>query len=428
MNLFNIIAIVIVVSTIFAYFNKRVLKLPNNIGVMIIAIFVSVSLLFTDNIFPKFFADSMSLIKSVDFSNLLIGVILNFLLFAGTIQIRIKDLREQQLPVILFSTIGVVISTFIVGTLLYWILPLFGLKIPIEQCFLFGALISPTDPVSVLGILKDAGIPKSLETKIAGESIFNDGVGLVIFVTILHAIHNPDESISAKDVLYTFAKDALGGVALGIAIGFIGSRALKTIDDHKIEVMITLAIVMGGYIIAKSLEVSAPLTMVAAGIFVGNYGRRIGMTELSEDYIEKFWEIIDEILNVILFVLIGLELLLIEDYKNYWLIGIITIPVVLVARFISILLPSFIVRLRQKMSIKTISFLTWGGIRGGISIALALSLSYNLHKNLFIFVTYTVVVFSVIVQGLSIEKIVALQKRKMKEKGITDVDEKLEEF
>lgn len=406
MNLFNIIAVVIVIATFFAYINTRFLKLPNNIGVMIIAIAVSVLLILTNNIFPQLFRNSIELIQSVDFSNLIIGVVLNLLLFAGTIQIKIKDLKQQQLPVILFSTIGVIISTFIVGGLLFGLMLVMNMRVSIEQCLLFGALISPTDPVSVLGILKDSGLPKSLETKIAGESLFNDGVSLVIFVTILHAIHKPEVSISAKDVLRPFLVEALGGMLLGVILGFVGLRALKTIDDYKIEVMITLAVVMAGYIVAETLGISAPLTMVAAGVFIGNYGKKYAMSEVSKDYIDKFWEILDEILNVILFVLIGLELLLIKNFDNYWLIGLLTIPIVLIARFVSILLPSFVVRLQQKMPVRTIAFLTWGGLRGGVSIALALSLGGGLDKDMFIFMTYCVVVFSVIVQGLSMEKIV----------------------
>ena len=422
MNLFNIIALFIVIATVFAYINRRFLKLPNNIGVMIIAIVVSILLLLTSSLFPKISADSVKLISSVDFTDIIIGVVLNFLLFAGTIQIKIKDLRAQQLPVVLFSTLGVVISTFIVGGLLFGVMQLLGSPVSIEQCLLFGALISPTDPVSVLGVIKDTGVPKSLETKIAGESIFNDGVALVIFVTILHAIHNPGEGVSLKDIMHIFLREAIGALLLGVALGFVSSGALRTIDDYKVEVMITIAVVMGGYILAKSLSVSAPLTMVSAGIFIGNYGKKYAMSDVSKEYIDKFWELIDEILNIILFVLIGLELLLIKNFDNYWLIGLITIPIVLFARFISILLPSLIVRLQQKMTMKTIVFLTWGGLRGGVSVALALSLGAGMHKNLFIFITYCVVVFSIIVQGLTIEKIV---NKKFKKQAIENADKSL---
>ncbi|MBG9377298.1 sodium:proton antiporter [Panacibacter sp. DH6] len=422
MNLFNVIAVFIVIATVFAYINRRFLKLPNNIGVMIIAIVVSILLLLTSRLFPTISADSVKLISSVDFTDVIIGVVLNFLLFAGTIQIKIKDLRAQQLPVVLFSTIGVVISTFIVGGMLFGVMQLLKSPVSIEQCLLFGALISPTDPVSVLGVIKDTGVPKSLETKIAGESIFNDGVALVIFVTILHAIHNPGEGVSLKEVSHIFLREAVGALVLGVALGFVSSGALRTIDDYKVEVMITIAVVMGGYILAKSLSVSAPLTMVSAGIFIGNYGKKYAMSDVSKEYIDKFWELIDEILNIILFVLIGLELLLIKNFDNYWLIGIITIPVVLFARFISILLPSLIVRLQQKMTMKTIVFLTWGGLRGGVSVALALSLGAGMHKNLFIFITYCVVVFSIIVQGLTIEKIV---NKKFKRQAIENADKSL---
>jgi len=287
---------------------------------------------------------------------------------------------------------------------MYGLFQLLQFPIPFLHCLLFGSLISPTDPVSVLGILKETDIPKSLETKIAGESLFNDGVSLVIFFTILHTIHNPDDSITAKDILTVFIKEAVGGLAVGVALGIIGLRAIKTIDDYKIEVMLTLAIVMGGYWVARQLHISGPLTMVAAGIFIGNYGKKYAMSDITIDYLDKFWELIEEILNIFLFVLIGFELLLIKLNVNYAIIGIISILICLLARFISIWIPSLIISLKEKMNFKTVAFLTWSGLRGGISIALALTLTRGLHKDLFLFCTYCIVLFSIIVQGLSIEK------------------------
>ena len=285
-----------------AYFNQRLLKLPNNIGVMIIAVVVSIALTLTSKSFPEIFKGTRALIDSVDFSNVVIGAILNFLLFAGTIRIRIADLKQQQLPVLLFSTLSVIISTFIIGALVYLLTQVLQLNISFLQCLLFGSLISPTDPVSVLSVLKDAGLSKSLETKIAGESLFNDGVALVIFFSILHAIHNPEETIRMNDILTVFAREALGGLALGMLLGFIAIKALKSINDHNIEVMITLAVVMGGYSLARYIHLSGPLTTVAAGIFIGNYGKQYAMSDVSKDYLDKFWELIEEILNVILFV------------------------------------------------------------------------------------------------------------------------------
>lgn len=413
MNLYYTFSIVMVLAALIAYLNQRLLKLPDTIGVMIIAIMISIVLMLGNRFFPVVLQSTLKLIGSVDFSKVLIGAILNFLLFAGTIQIRIKDLKSQRLSVLSFSTVSVFLSTILVGVMLYGITRLLSMTITLQQCFLFGALISPTDPVSVLGILRSTHIPRALETKIAGESLFNDGVALVIFFTLLHSIHNPGDPVTVGDILKVFLKEAMGGIALGIVLGFIGMHALKSIDNYKIEVMITLAIVMGGYILSRSLGISGPLTMVAAGIFIGNYGKMLAMSSVSRDYLDKFWELIEAILNIVLFVLIGFELLLIHHYEYYWLLGACVIVIVLAARFISIWLPSQLIRFREKTDLTTVLLLTWGGLRGGISIALALSLSAGLHKDLFVFITYCVVVFSIVVQGLSIEKIAARQKKKL---------------
>jgi CPA1 family monovalent cation:H+ antiporter len=415
MNISYTISIVIVLAALIAYLNQRFLKLPNTIGVMVISISISVVLLLSGNLYPAFFRDTIKLITAVDFDEIVIGTMLSFLLFAGTIQLRIADLKSQQITVMVFSTLSVAISTALVGIMLYGVVLLLSMPVSLLECFLFGALISPTDPVSVLGIIKEARVSKSLETKIAGESLFNDGVALVIFFSILHAIRNPSASITVASVAQVFIKEALGGLALGILLGFIGLRALKGIDHYKVEVMITLAIVMGGYSLARSLGISGPLTMVAAGIFIGNYGKSYAMSDISRDYLDKFWELIEEILNITLFVLIGFELLLIKHFDDYWQIGAICIVIVLIARFVSLAIPAVFIRTRERMGIKTVLFLTWGGLRGGISIALALSLTRGLHREMFVFITYFIVVFSVIVQGLSIERLTNRAKRKMLE-------------
>jgi len=418
MSVQYIITIVIVLATFIAVLNHRFLKLPTSIGVMIIAIVVSLLLMLTSDIFPKLFDGTTALITSVDFSQVFISTLLNFLLFAGTIQIRIKDLRTQQLPVMLFATLGVAISSFAIAGIMYFILPLLNQPVPFLQCLLFGALISPTDPISVLAILRESNVSKSLEIKIAGESLFNDGVALVLFFTTLHALHNPGEGTSFGEIAKIFVTEALGGLVLGVVLGFIGLRLLKNVNDYKIEVMITLAIVLGGYTLARSLHISEPLTMVAAGIFIGNYGKAYAMSDVSGDYIDKFWELIDEILNIILFVLMGFELLLITHFSNYWLAGLAAIPIVLLGRFISIWTSSMVIRLKESISLSTMGFLTWGGLRGGISIALALTLNEQHHGHLFVVITYFVVVFSVVVQGLSIEKIAERRRKKTHAKPI----------
>lgn len=411
------VSIIVVLAALIAYLNQRFLRLPNAIGVMVISIAMSVLLMLSSGLFPEFFHDTIVLIDSVDFDKVVIGVMLNFLLFAGTIQIRIADLRTQQLSVLLFSTLSVILSTAIVGVLMYGVVWLLSMKVTFLECCLFGALISPTDPVSVLGIIKEARISKSLEMKIAGESLFNDGVALVIFFSILHAIRNPDVEVTLSGVARVFAWEALGGLALGLVLGFIGLRALKGIDHYKVEVMITLAIVVGGYSLARSIGISGPLTMVAAGIFIGNYGKSYAMSEVSRDYLDKFWELIEEILNIVLFVLIGFELLLIKRYDHYVLVAIAAVVVVLIARFISLAIPALFIRFWEKLSNRTLVFLTWGGLRGGVSIALALTLTRGLHRDLFVFVTYFVVVFSVIVQGLSIERLTNREKKRILESG-----------
>ena len=395
-----------------AYINQRFLRLPNAIGVMIIAILISLALLVSNNIWPGFFKESLKMLDSVDFSQVLIVSLLNFLLFAGTIRVRITDLKSQVAPILLYSTLSVILSSFIIGGLMYYILQLIGLAVPFLHCLLFGALISPTDPIAVISIMRDAGIRKSLETKFTGESIFNDGIALVLFFTILNAIRNPEEVVALQDIGIAFLREGLGGLLLGIVIGFIATRLIKTIEASTIEVMITLAVVMGGYLLARELHISAPLTMVAAGIVVGNYGKDTAMSDVSIDYLEKFWEVIEDILNIILFVLIGLELLFIQKFENYWWIGLIAVFIVLLARFISLWIPSQLVR--QKISLQTVAFMTWGGLRGGISIALALTLTRGLHRELFVVITYCVVVFSIIVQGLSIERYVEYRKKKKK--------------
>ncbi len=424
MDLYNVISLIIILASFLAILNQRFIRLPNNVGVMLIAILVSVIVLLANHFSHPGVSVAASFISNVDFSKLLIGVLLNFLLFAGTIQIRIKDLRRQQLPVFLYATIGVAISAFVIGALLYWLGPFVGFNFPFTHWLLFGALISPTDPVSVLSLTRQAEIPPSLEVKIAGESLFNDGVALILFVSGLNAIHKPEEGVSFIEILKVFSIEVLGAILIGLAIGFIGVRVLYKTADPKIHVMFSLAMVMGGQLLADWLHVSSPLTMVAAGIFFGNYGRKYAINEESEQYLDIFWEVIDEILNVILFALIGFQLLTIDHYERYWKAGVATVLVVLFARYVSILLPSLVVRLQQKMPSHVIFFLTWGGLRGGISIALALTLTYRLHKDLFVFITYCVVVFSVLVQGLTLDRLF-LGKPSFK-KEIEEVDRELD--
>ena len=403
MELYYSLSVLIVLASFFAYLNVRFLKLPSTIGVMVIAMAVSIFLVIFGNIFPHTLKGISALIRKFDFTELLMGAMLNFLLFAGAIHINLKDLREQRTPIMVFSTISVIISTFAVGTMVYFI-PLPDLEIPYIYCLLFGALISPTDPVAVLSILKEAKVRKSLETKIAGESLFNDGVAVVVFAVLLELAQGTSADITPLHIGWLFIKEAGGGFLLGIILGVTASRAMRKIDDYKVSVLITLSVVMGGYLIAHELHISGPLTMVIAGIIIGNFKKRFIMSPVTKDYLEKFWELNDEILNAVLFLFIGFNLLVIQNLNSYWIPGMSCVVLVLFARYISIWLPTKFIRFREKFSRGTIKILVWGGLRGGVSIALALSLNEGPYKNTIIAITYFVVVFSIIVQGLTIGK------------------------
>jgi len=411
MELYYSFSVLIVLSAIFSYINERFLKLPSTIGIMVIALLVSLGLILTDKIFPHTFQEFSTFISSVDFTEVLMGAMLNFLLFAGAIHIRLSDLKEQKAPVMIFSTVSVIISTFAVGFMLFYILQWLNMGIPLIQCLLFGALISPTDPIAVLGILKQAGVPKSLETKVAGESLFNDGIAVVVFIIMLKLAQGEDVDLSFSSILGLLAKEALGGVALGLLLGYIASKTIGKIDNYKLEVLITLAVVMGGHLVASAMHMSGPLAMVAAGLVVGNYGRQFSLSEVSKDYLDKFWELIDEILNAILFLIIGFELIIITNIGDYWLIGIICITMVLFARLISIWLPVKMIPMKTKFNKATITILVWGGLRGGVSVALALSIDNHLNKDLLLSITYYVVLFSILVQGLTIGKLTNKAKK-----------------
>ena len=406
MELYYSFSVLIVLSAVFSYINARLLKLPASIGIMVMALMVSVGLIATDSVFPHIFEKITNLIASVDLTEILMGAMLNFMLFAGAIHIHLEDLKEQRMPIVVFSTVSVVISTFVIGFLMFNILAMIHMPIPFIQCLVFGALISPTDPIAVIGILKQADVPKSLQTKIAGESLFNDGVAVVVFIIMLALARGEEVNISLSSISMMLAKEVLGGILLGLALGFLGSQMIYRVDGYNVHVLITLAIVMGGHLAAQALHMSGPLAMVAAGLMVGNYGKNLGGVSVEErDYIDKFWELIDEILNALLFLIIGFELLLIPDLKQYSGIGAITIVVVLFARFISIYVPVRIIPFKKRFGRRSLVILVWGGLRGGVPIALALSIDPDLNKNFLLAITYFVVLFSIIVQGLTVGKL-----------------------
>ncbi|WP_416444470.1 cation:proton antiporter [Leeuwenhoekiella sp. A16] len=407
MDYFFIIAVLVFLAACFGYLNVRFLKLPTAIGLMVI------TLLFTLVVLGiSFFNDTLLnaekyLIGQIDFETVLLDVMLSFLLFAGALHTNFEQLKVQRWPVLAFSTVGVLVSTFLVGTAMFFTLKFLGLNIEYINCLLFGALISPTDPIAVLGILKKARVAKQLETKIVGESLFNDGVGVVVFLTIFKIASSGTGNIEPLDILELFGLEVIGGIALGIFLGWVTYRMMKSIDDYDTEVIITLAAVMGGTVIAHHLHLSAPLAMVTAGLVVGNDTvRATTMSQITETYVDKFWELLDILLNTILFVLIGMEMVVLSFDVNYILAGALAIPLVLLCRYISLLLPINFFKKKLNFIPNTNLIMTWGGLRGGISIALALSLTTEMHRDLFLVITYVVVIFSIIVQGLSVGKLV----------------------
>lgn len=412
MELYYTFSVLIVLASFFAYLNLRFLKLPGTIGIMIIAMLVSVGIrLLGDSYFPATTKHFFVLIKEFDFNEILMGAMLNFLLFAGALHVNMSDLKEQKVPIMIYSTVSVVLSALIISMLLFYIAPIFGIKIPYLFCLVFGTLISPTDPIVVLGILKQAKVPKRIETKIVGESLFNDGVAVVMFAVVLKMATDPTFDMTFGSIAWLFAKEGIGGLLLGGFLGFTASKVLKKIDDYKVSVLITLSIVMGGFLVAKALHVSSPLAMVVAGLIIGNYGKKVAMNEVTKDYLEKFWELIDEILNAILFLFIGFELLLLPNLDKQLIIGLVTILIVLFARISSIVLPWKFFDIFKFFGIKSaynkgsLTVLVWGGIRGGVSIALVLSLPDGEYKNLLLEITYIVVLFSIVVQGLTVGKV-----------------------
>lgn len=346
------------------------------------------------------------MLLKIDFSKVLLEVMLSFLLFAGALHTNFDQLKVQRAPILAFATFGVIVSTILIGGAVYYLLGFMGIEIQFIHALLFGALISPTDPIAVLGILKKVGVPKKLETKIVGESLFNDGVGVVVFLSLFAIASKGVENIAAGDIALLLVEEIGGGILLGAAMGYLAYRLMKSIDDYSVELLISLAIVMGGYLLAVKLHISGPLAVVVAGLIVGHDTiRNTSMSEITETYIDKFWEIIDAIMNGILFVMIGLEILVLDFNQKYILVGIILIPVVLLARYIALSIPINIYKKKLEFVPNTNLIMTWGGLRGGISIALALSLATTMNKELIIVITYVIVVFSIIIQGLSIGKV-----------------------
>ncbi|MFD0917680.1 cation:proton antiporter [Pseudahrensia aquimaris] len=410
LSLFEIAALLLVLSSFFGWFNHTVLKLPHTIGLLVMALISSLVLLGVQKLFPALgITDTLqAAIGQIDFYATVMEGMLAFLLFAGALHVDFSFLRTQAWAIGLMATVGVILSTFIVGFGFYYLTGLLGVQVPLLWALVFGALISPTDPVAVLSLLKSINVPHALEAKIAGESLFNDGVGVVVFTILLAiAMGEGGAQVTALEVAELFFVEAIGGAVLGLVTGWIAYRAMAMMDDYTLEILITLGIVAGTYALALRLHLSGPIAVVLTGLLVGNRGARLGMSEETRSNLFGFWELIDEILNSVLFLLIGLEVLVIAlDPSFGWVAGA-TIPLVLFARFISVSLPILLLSLRRNFTAGAIPVLTWGGLRGGISVALALSLPTMAHKPVMLAATYAVVLFSIIVQGLTVKPLVS---------------------
>lgn len=404
MDAINIITVLIVLASLFTFINIHYIKLPSTIGLMILAMALSVTIVVGGYFWPELNEGAYNIMKTYDFSEILLDIMLNFLLFAGALSINLKKLREYRIPVFVLTVTGVLISTFIVGFLTYHLLQWLGLNLDFIYCLVFGALISPTDPIAVLAIMSKMNVSENLEIKISGESLFNDGVGVVIFLTILGVASAGVESVTVGSVLFLFGSEVLGGLVLGSVLGYSGFILLKAVDNKhtELEVLITLSLVMLGATISDFFHFSGPLASVVTGLFIGNKGRSEELSGIAGDYVFKFWHLLDEALNAILFILIGLQMIIVPFKPMYFVAGLIVIFIALFARWVSVGIPVALMSLHKKFEKHTVTLLTWGGLKGGISVALALYLPDFEGKDLVVAITYSVVVFSIIVQGLTI--------------------------
>ena len=403
----EISAICIVVTALLAYLNHRFIKLPTAIGVMVTALGLSLLLVALDalGIAHALRDYEVALLRSFDFSNVLMQGMLSLLLFAGALHVDLSELRAYRWQVGVLAAAGTLLSTLIVGFVMWWVLPWLGLPIPLLYCLIFGALISPTDPIAVIGILKSAGAPKNLELVIAGESLFNDGVGVVLFALLVEVLLS-GQTPTLAHAGALLLQEAGGGLVFGGVIGYITFRLLRSIDNYQVEVMLTLAAVMGGYALASRLHVSGPLAMVVAGLVVGNQGRALAMSDTTRHHVDLFWELLDEMLNAVLFVLIGMEVIVIQFAPGIAAAAAAAIGVTLLARWLTVGLPVALWPRAFKLPQGSGRVLTWGGLRGGISVALCLSLPAGPNREALLAMTYCVVVFSILGQGLSIGHVV----------------------
>lgn len=406
--MFDLVVLCLVVTAVLAYINHRFIKLPTTIGVMVIALVFSLALVAIGQMglgFEEETSKAIHVLKSIDFSDVLMHGMLSLLLFAGALHVDLSTLKDYKWPVGLLAVVGTTVSTVIVGFATHWLLSAFGIQLSLMYCFVFGALISPTDPIAVMGILRSAGAPDSLRMVISGESLFNDGWAVVVFV-MLAGVAASGKPLELSDGLHLLIMEVGGGVALGLVLGGIMFYMLQSIDNYIVEVLITLAAVLGGYRVATLMHFSGPLAMVIAGMFIGNQGRELAMSDTTRHHIDMFWELLDEILNAVLFVLLGLEIVLISFESNLVMAGLVAIVVTLLARLLAVGLPVKMLNDTFKLPRGAWKVLTWGGLRGGISVALALSLPPGDARDTILTLTYCVVVFSILVQGLSVKGVI----------------------
>lgn len=405
LTIFEISAIFLSITALLTYVNHRFIGLPTTIGVMVISMLVSITAIFLGFLgFDDLIDYEVSLLDQLNFTEVLLDGMLSMLLFAGALHVNVSDLRRYKLPIGILACVGTLVSTVIIAGALYLLLPLLGFDLSFIWCLLFGALISPTDPIAVMGILRSAGAPKSIETVIAGESLFNDGIGVVVFVLLLGILSSGDIP-TTYSVAHTLAVDAGGGIIFGLTLGGILYYLLKSIDSYQEEVLLTLAGVIGGYALASHWHLSGPLAMVMMGLMVGNHGRNLAMSDKTRHYVDLFWELIDEILNAILFVLIGLEVVMIAYSGNLLAAAVLTILIALLARLIVVGITTTTFNKQLALPSGAWKVLTWGGLRGGISVALVLQLPDGAERNILLTLTYAVVVFSILIQGLSVGKV-----------------------
>lgn len=406
MHLFLIIALLVIVSAVYSYINARFLKLPGTIGIMALAIVGSILTVVIENLYQPAAKYLTLLAKDINFSTAVLNIMLGFLLFASAFNLDTKKLKREMRPVLVLSTIGVLLSTAVFGTLLYYAVKLVDINVPYLYCLLFGALVSPTDPVAVGAIVKQSKLPSNLETIISGESLFNDGIGLVLFITLLEIAQSGANNIDFGKAAMLFVQEVFGGIALGAVTGFLAHRLMRSINDFQTIVLVSLALVMINSLTSFYLHLSIPLSVVTAGLLAGGRSINANTKERSHEALEKFWTLIDEMLNTMLFVMIGLQMINLPYIKYYWITGLLGIVLILAARWLSIMLPLTFLRQSLNVNYSSINILTWAGVRGGISVALALSLPASDYRHFILSGCYIIVIFSIIVQGLTLNRVI----------------------